>query len=46
MSKNKQFTYVNMSWFTFDRVPKQILAHQKQKNMDSYSKLSKNCKEF
>ena len=28
------------------KVPKQFFAHKKQNNMDSYSKLSKNCKEF
>ena len=43
MSKNKKFT-------CHDLIPlsayKQFFAQKNKKNMDSYSKLSKNCKEF
>jgi hypothetical protein len=38
---------LQMSWFSYFRVPKQFFAaDKKQTNMDCYSKLSKNCTEF
>jgi hypothetical protein len=47
MSK-KQTNYIcyDLKFFLYSWVPKQFFANKKQNNMDSYCKLSKNCKEF
>jgi hypothetical protein len=41
VQKQKIYICHDYSW-----VPKQFLAHKNKKNMDSDSKLSRNCKEF
>jgi hypothetical protein len=43
MPNKENKKYICYDWYS--SLPKEVIAH-KNKNMDSYSKLSKNCKGF